>query len=97
MIKMVKPFIKPNTVRDASYLAFIRSLPCIHCGKNRMVAPHHEGDRGMGIKASDFSTLPLCFHCHGERHQVGKTIWLLWDMDPEREIERLKELWSKRT
>jgi hypothetical protein len=57
--------------------------------------PHHEGKHGMGIKASDYDTLPLCFRCHRERHQAGKSIWHLWGIDPEHEISRLNEEWEK--
>ena len=52
-------------VRDRKYLAWIRSLPCCHCGATRDVEAAHTGsDGGMRQKASDTSCVPLCHDCH---------------------------------
>ena len=63
-------FRKHKTARDKKYLDFIRSKPCCICG--RPAEPHHEDSKkGVGIKGSDYCTLPLCRECHTERHSQG--------------------------
>src|SRR4051812_14100706 len=51
-------------VRDPAYLRFIRSLPCACCDSQRGIEAAHFGGHGMGQKASDLSTLPLCRKHH---------------------------------
>lgn len=51
-------------MRDAKYLSFIRKLCCVVCGSYRGVEAAHFGAHGMGQKASDLDTLPLCYKCH---------------------------------
>lgn len=52
-------------VRDRKYLAWIRTLPCAHCGSHYQVEAAHTGsDGGMRQKASDTSAVPLCHDCH---------------------------------
>jgi len=87
---------KPCTPRDKKYLAWIRKLPCIN-GHQAPSEPHHEGDRGIGIKASDYSTLPLCNRCHRERHQVGKGIYGLWGVDHLQVISELQKRYTQET
>lgn len=64
--------MKPS--RNADYLEFIRSFPCISCGNSETVAHHirKPGD-GIGQKPPDTRTLPLCHTCHIEEHN-GKQI-----------------------
>lgn len=53
--------------RDESYLAHIRTLPCIICGKQHRSEAHHIRDTrtsGMAIKSPDVYALPLCHDCH---------------------------------
>ncbi|WP_131667405.1 DUF968 domain-containing protein [Psychrobacter pygoscelis] len=54
--------------RDPKRLASIRQLPCCECGKApRSQAAHSnfgEHGKGMGIKADDKYTIPLCAECH---------------------------------
>lgn len=83
---------------DEAYLEFVRSLPCCACGKPGPSHAHHEtgAGRGKGQKAPDNRTIPLCFQCHRDFHQVGgrfdgftfesKRLW------QEMEIERVQEL-----
>lgn len=61
-------FQKSKTPRDSDYLNFIRSKPCCICGKD--AEPHHEnlGSGSMGMKSSDYYTIPLCRRCHTEKH-----------------------------
>ncbi len=49
------------------YLAFVRTLPCIVCGK-RPSEPDHHGPRGMSRKTDDYRVVPLCHQHHMERH-----------------------------
>ena len=69
------PDPKPKTWRSEEYKAFIRSKPCCGpgCYKPAPSDPHHESitGRGMGIKASDLETLPLCRRCHTARENIG--------------------------
>lgn len=53
--------------RDAEYLEFIRSRPCICCGKQHRSDAHHIRDTrtaGMAIKSPDWYAVPLCHDCH---------------------------------
>ena len=83
---------KPKTARNPRYLKWIRSKPCLN-GHLYNVAPHHEGNRGMGIKASDFDALPLCFECHRKRHDKGRSIWNEWGIDPVEKIKQFNDEW----
>lgn len=57
---------------DPQYLDYIRSLPCLVCGKRGYTNAHHLKDPrlcGLTQKAGDWATIPLCcdgFHggCH---------------------------------
>lgn len=85
---------------DEAYLAFIRSLPCCACGARAPSHAHHEtgGGRGKGQKAPDRRTLPLCFRCHRQFHDLngrfegftaeGKRVW------QDLEILRCQELYA---
>jgi hypothetical protein len=52
--------VKPS--RSESHKRFIRSLPCLVCG--RRAEPAHVGPHAMKQKASDFSVVPLCREHH---------------------------------
>jgi hypothetical protein len=67
-----KPDPKPQRIEDKKYLAWIRKKPCVICA--RKAVAHHEQitGRGIGIKASDYETIPLCNVCHRRRHDRGK-------------------------
>jgi len=64
------PKVKP--VRDMAYTAFIRSMPCLVCGKPTVC--HHEPltGHGMSSKGPDNESVPLCMEHHQERHQKGR-------------------------
>jgi hypothetical protein len=52
-------------VRDRKYRAWIRTLPCAHCGTTYQIEAAHTGsDGGMRQKSSDTSCIPLCHDCH---------------------------------
>jgi hypothetical protein len=71
---------KLNTMRNPSYLQFIRSRPCSLCGAS-LVDPHHSirrlfpiSDGGIARKGSDYLSIPLCRRCHGDLHQGSRRI-----------------------
>ncbi len=59
-----------RTARSRAYLEFVASCGCFVCG--RPAEPHHAlGQRGTGIKPSDFGCVPLCRLHHRQLHQSG--------------------------
>lgn len=45
----------------------LKQLPCVGCGNNQVDIAHAnwgEFGKGMGIKADDEYTIPLCRSCH---------------------------------
>lgn len=79
-IKIAKSAILPE--RDADYLNYVRTLPCIICGKQHRSEPHHIRDTrtaGMGIKSPDWYAIPVCHNCHmGVAHGTGFKDSLDW-------------------
>lgn len=65
---------KKKRPEDTDYKTFIRSLPCLICGKNGSVH-HHESleGSGMGMKCNDKEAIPLCVECHHQRHHIGRS------------------------
>lgn len=55
---------EPSVFRSEKHLNNVRCLPCVRCGKRpRSQAAHLNlqlGGKGMGVKASDALTVPLC-------------------------------------
>lgn len=82
---------KPFTDEDPEYLAFIRTQPCIICGRTHCVAAHHQPEKGqgtMGGKCSDYRTIPLCEGIDGHHRGNGTKAqpgsfhamsWSFWD------------------
>ncbi len=56
--------------RSKRYLEYIRSEPCCAC-QATPAEPHHTAKAGVGMKSSDFSTIPLCRKHHSELHNNG--------------------------
>lgn len=60
---------------DKSYCEWIRSQPCRMCGTPPRVTAHHETGSGMGLRAHDHRTIPMCGDgvrgCHGSLHNVA--------------------------
>ena len=62
-------------MRDHKRLAAIRKLPCVVCGRSPVDAAHSNQsahNKGLGIKASDEFTIPLCRQHHIEYDQFQK-------------------------
>jgi hypothetical protein len=49
--------LKP--VRNAKYLAWIRTHPCVVCGGARGIEASHTGPHGLGLKSPDSSAIPF--------------------------------------
>jgi Protein of unknown function (DUF968) len=58
--------MKPT--RNLKYLAWIRTLPCLVCGRTTGVEAAHTGPHGMAQKSSDTSAVPLC----ARHHRTGR-------------------------
>lgn len=70
---------KTRTKADKAHLAAVAALPCSTCAAEGPSECHHIRDgMGIGMKASDKETIPLCYRCHrGEYgfHTLGKRRW----------------------
>lgn len=55
---------------DELWLRFVRSLPCCICAAPPPSHPHHSTGAGMGMKARDRETMPLCFRHHRDFHDA---------------------------
>ncbi len=67
-------FPKTPRARDPEHLAFIRTQPCVICGRSPSHAHHirYAQPRAMARKVSDEYTVPLCFLHHHDVHKTGK-------------------------
>lgn len=63
---------------NESYLAFVRKLPCSGCGATPGGDAHHAIGighfSGVGLKAPDSLTMPLCRTCHDRLH-AAPAMW----------------------
>ena len=63
------PRIKAKRLHDPAHLARVASLPCCACGASPVEVHHIRDGVGMGQRASDHETIPLCpYH-----HRTGPT------------------------
>ena len=75
-------FQKATTYINPKYESFVRSKPCLCCGKEAVM--HHESGLGIGLvgggmgkKCSSLAGVPLCHECHDRRdHEGYVTFWL---------------------
>lgn len=66
--RLVVPLSKQAPMRSEAYLRAVAALPCAHCGRpGPSQAAHADAGKGMGIKASDTETMPLCADAPGRR------------------------------
>jgi len=73
---------------DKRYTDWVATLPCVNCGlHDETIVAHHlkhrhapHGGGGIGLKANDFFTMPLCFECHASAHSGDANI-LDWQAD----------------
>jgi hypothetical protein len=87
---------------DKAHLQFIRSLPCLVCMNNIETQAAHirfslagvyKVNAGVGAKADDRWTVPLCGRDHNEQHKMGneQRYWQSVGIDP---IEIAKHLYA---
>ncbi len=94
----MKPLrIKPRRKQDKAHLARIAMLPCCVCGYWPVEVHHIRSGVGMGQKASDLETIPLCVWHHrtGPQafHNGPKIFQALFGTEREllaKTLERLK-------
>jgi hypothetical protein len=83
--------------RDRAYLVWIRTLPCLLCGRRPSEAAHL-GARPFGQKCSDRETGPLCAWDHRlgpySHHALGRRFWQHHRMDRARLIRGLNESYT---
>lgn len=88
---------KPRREKNAAYLAYVRSLPCLAAPAGDCcdaVEAHHVppiGGGKVGSKTDDRRTAPLCGYHHRWYHTMGKlTFEVVYLLDLEREIARIQ-------
>ena len=67
---------------NKKYTDWVATLPCVNCGlDDETTVAHHlkhryspYGGGGMGLKADDYFTMPLCFECHASAHNGDANI-----------------------
>jgi hypothetical protein len=67
---------------NKGYTNWVATLPCANCGLDgETTVAHHlkhrhspHGGGGMGMKAHDFFTMPLCFECHASAHNGDSSV-----------------------
>ena len=76
-----------------AYLDHIRSLPCVIC-EVEPSEPNHLETGGVGMKGSDYVTLPMCRRHHNLYHSLGKnTFSEEFGIDLFREVTRILVAW----
>lgn len=58
--------MKPT--RNPKYVAWIRTLPCLVCGRTTTIEAAHTGPHGLAQKSPDTSAVPLC----ARHHRTGR-------------------------
>ncbi len=68
-----------KSVRNLKYLTWIRSLPCLICGRVTGLEAAHTGPHGVGQKSPDMSAIPLCTRHHrtamDSYHKLGPHVF----------------------
>jgi len=68
-----------KSVRNLLYLAWIRTLPCLICGRTTRIEAAHTGPHGVGQKSPDRSAIPLCARHHrtgrDSYHKLGPRVF----------------------
>jgi hypothetical protein len=78
---------KRKRIKSKPYLEWVATLPCAACEirDGTVVAHHWKGEGGhlsggMGLKASDWLTMPLCHKCHSQIHS-GDAALISWQRE----------------
>ena len=94
--KSVLTIGEPKRLRDKAHLGFVRSQPCLVCGRQPS-DPHHlqfAQPRALGLKVSDEFTVPLCRNHHQQLHQAGNEVAWWHDLDIKA-LEIANRLWAE--
>lgn len=79
-------YVKGKLFRDTKYLKWVRSRPCVVSEREADVVAHHVrlgGGGGIGIKPSDYRTVPLHTEEHFHLHNKGEaSYWKEKGIDP---------------
>ena len=68
---------------NKQYTNWVATLPCVACKlEDETIVAHHlkhrhapHGGGGMGLKAHDYLTMPLCYACHTKAHRTPAGLW----------------------
>lgn len=76
---------------DKKYLAWIRTKPCLACGKMGESQAHHTWHAGKKNHGNDFVAIPTCVSCHTfgkyAYHNIGHAKFEeYWNLDLKDEI-----------
>lgn len=86
---------KETRIRNKAHLAFVRSLPCVICGRQPSHAHHIKFAQpgALGMKVSDEYTVPMCFLDHDALHNAGneRAWWEACKVDP---LPIAADLWA---
>ena len=85
---------KQKAFRSKKYLKWVKSLPCCMCGGGSEDAHHiigrgHLG--GMGTKAPDNYTMPVCRQHHQEIHQRPELLDDQWEWVARTQAQAISE------
>ena len=100
---------KDLPIRSQAYLRLVAQLPCKHCGIcGYSQAAHANTGKGMGIKACDLQTFPLCADRPGQRgchtlfdqgalfnKEARRLVEPAWVADTQRQIHAMGD-WPKK-
>lgn len=63
-------------MNKAAYKKWVRSQPCAECRRRPPSELNHVTyGRGLGQKADDLLSFPLCTKCHSDWHDMRGTFW----------------------
>lgn len=70
-------------MKNPKYLDWVRTLPCCNCAAPEGSEAHHIKGvghmSGVGMKASDFTAMPLCRDCHRTTHTEPEQALMQWE------------------
>lgn len=89
-------YIQAPPVRSEDYRRWIRSWPCLACATRRQVEAAHTGAHGLGQKASDLQTVPLCKEHHAELHQGVRDFEERYQIDFADVVAMFNAIWAER-
>jgi len=55
---------------DRQYTDWIAKQPCASCGIRFRSQVHHRTGAGMGLRAHDHDSMPMCSGCHRDFHDL---------------------------